>query len=277
MLLINILEQLALFLPLCVGVYISFHVLRLTDLTTDGTFVLGAGVFSHLVVMGVGTTPAFLIAVLGGVCVGAFVALIQKNNAIDSLIAGVLVLFILQGLNLVLMGRPNISLLSVSVYPASVLAAISVCIVLGITILLQSSAGLLFRGGGENEHLLQRFGYSSHLLKTLGLMTSNGLAAVSGILSAQAFGYADLSMGMGVTLTGIGALTMGLFIARNLKCNRSFLVVRDILGIIAGVFVYFALFNTFLTVGVDPVYLKITMGGLLIAFLRMRLFSKGGQ
>lgn len=104
-------------------------------------------------------------------------------------------------------------------------------------------------------------------------MISNGLAAFSGVLTAQVFNYADLNMGVGVTLTGIGALMVGLYLIQDLNFSRRMLPVKGFVGVVVGVTTYFFLLNLFLRLGINPLYLKLLMGLLLISFLRIRLAS----
>ncbi len=271
----HIITQFLLFLPLCLGIYISFSVLRLTDLTTDGSFMLGAGTFAVCITNGFGFYPSLFLAIGAGAIVGAFVAYIQKNKAIDSLIAGVLALFMLQGVNLIVMGKPNISLLGVETNRVIMMTFIPI-LLLGVIFLFSSPFGLILRGFGENSALLERFGYNPHIIRTLGLMLSNALAAFSGVLTALVFGYADLSMGLGVTLTGIGALMVGLYLVKDRKVKRSGLIANDLVGVMIGIFIYFFILNGFLLLGVDPVYLKIAMGLVLISFLRIRFTKSRG-
>lgn len=273
MLFANIIEQILLLLPLCVGIYLSFQILKLTDLTTDGSFVLGAGVFARLAAQGYSLSFATVVALLSGMGVGCFVAYIQKDNKVNSLIAGILALFILQSFNLLVMGKPNISLINVVVLPKYIIYLLSLATSFSVLVVLLCSFGLLLRGFGENEALLARFGYKTHTLKTLGLMISNGLAAFSGVLTAQVFNYADLNMGVGVTLTGIGALMVGLYLIQDLNFSRRMLPVKGFVGVVVGVTTYFFLLNLFLRLGINPLYLKLLMGLLLISFLRIRLAS----
>lgn len=270
----HILLQSLLFLPLCFGIYISFSVLKLTDLTTDGSFVLGAGTFAVCVTHNVDFYTSLFLAICAGAVVGVFVSYIQKNKEIDSLIAGIVTLFMLQGINLLAMGKPNISLLGIDSHTVFMRTLIPLMI-MGFIVLFFSNFGLIFRGFGENDTLLERFGYRSNTIRTLGLMLSNSLAAFSGVLTALEFGYADLSMGMGVTLTGMGAIMVGQYIIKNLREGRLFNSGIEFCGIFLGVGVYFSVLNGLLMVGVDPIYLKIVMGLLLLSFLGVRSSKRG--
>src|SRR5262245_7778958 len=104
----QILEQSCLMFPLVLGIYLSFTVLKIADLTVDGSMVLGAAVFARLMTSGVHWLLAMLTALGCGALSGVATALIQRRNRIDPLIAGILMAFILNSLSLVVMRRPNI-------------------------------------------------------------------------------------------------------------------------------------------------------------------------
>jgi putative ABC transport system permease protein len=111
-LLYSVMTQLVTFMPLALGVSISYTVLRATDMTLDGSFVLGAGVFAKLISLGMPPFLSALIALVCGGLAGTMVSLIQRGGKIDPLLAGIIAAFILVSLNLIIMGKPNISLLS---------------------------------------------------------------------------------------------------------------------------------------------------------------------
>lgn len=107
--LVTALEQSLIMLPLILGMYISYRILKITDLTVDGTYVLGAAVFARTISLGL--FPALIFAVISGGIIGSMVSFMQKNNRINGLIAGILASFMLYSVNLQIMQRPNISVL----------------------------------------------------------------------------------------------------------------------------------------------------------------------
>ena len=104
-----ILEQSLTLAPLVLGMFLSYRILKITDLTVDGTYVLGAAIFARFV--DVGLFQAIVLAIIAGAIVGIVVAFMQRNNVVNDLIAGVLASFMLYSVNLQIMGRPNISTL----------------------------------------------------------------------------------------------------------------------------------------------------------------------
>ncbi len=278
-LLLAIFTQVLPFLPLAIGISTSYSILRATDMSLDGSFVLGAAVFARLVTLGVSPAIACVIALLGGALVGSFVSFVQKGGRVDPLLAGVLVVFILTSVNLVIMGRPNINLLSAPTLLSSAFAKSDTagwllvtlfCVVILVLcfVLLHGRFGLLLRALGDNAVLLQRMGYPIEILRTAGFSFTNLLAAASGIITAQIVGYADLGMGLGVTLTGICAILIGQQFLKMFVKSQVIRSAGEFVACLIGVCVYFAGMNILLRLDLDPIYLKMALGFMLIFFLR---------
>lgn len=278
------------FLPLALGISVSYTILRAADLTLDGSFVLGAAVFARLVTLGYPPAFAGCCALLGGALAGIMVSLIQRGGRVDPLLAGVLATFILASGNLVLMGRPNINLLSQTTLLSNAFAhsenagwlLVSVyCLVFCILTcaLISSRLGLTLRALGDNPQLLKRLGKNVEAYRMAGFAFTNTMAAASGCLTAQTIGYADIGMGFGMTLTGIGAIILGQQIVRLVMKNISTRVVVEFSACVLGVLIYFLGINVLLRSDIDPVYLKMILGLILVFFLRtaMRSASTGDQ
>ena len=278
-LLFAIFSQVLPFLPLALGISTSYTLLRATDLSLDGSFVLGAVLFARFVTLGVPPIFACLIAFIGGALVGSFVSFVQKGGRVDPLLAGVLVVFILTSVNLIILGRPNVGLLSTTTlvsgafhksqfYGWCVTSAFCFVLVLFSFILIQSRFGLLLRALGDNSGLLQRMGYSVEKYRTAGFALTNMLAAASGVISAQLFGYADIGMGLGVTLTGICAILLGQQFIKLITKSTYMRNLGEFFACLIGVCIYFAGVNILLRLDLDPIYLKMALGLTLIFFLR---------
>lgn len=278
-LLIAIFTQSLTFLPLALGISTSFLLLQATDMTLDGSFVLGAGIFAHLVTVGVPPSIACMLALMSGAAAGLMVSLIQRKGQIDSLLAGILAAFILSSANLILMGRPNINLLNEpTLFSAafthsnlmgwSAVALCSGALCLGGVGLLSTSFGLTLRALGSNPTLLNRLSGSIEHYRMLGFMFTNALAAAAGFLTAQTVGYADINMGFGMTLTGIGAIILGNHFIRFFVSRPTHRVFIEFMACLTGVLFYFFAINLLLRGGIDPTYLKMILGLILIIFLR---------
>ena len=279
MLLFAVFTQSLTFLPLALGIGISYTLLRATDMTLDGSFVLGAAVFARLITLGTPPLLAGICALLAGALAGVMVSLIQRGGRVDPLLAGVLATFILTGGNLVLMGKPNINLLTQTTLlsPAFQISefcgwALVTCISLFFCVLscylIHSKLGLTLRALGDNPSLLKRMGKNIETYRMLGFAFTNMLAAAAGCLTAQTVGYADIGMGFGMTLTGIGAVILGQHIFRFLFKNVSARVLVEFFSCVLGVALYFFAINGLLRLEVDPVYLKMFLGVILILFIR---------
>lgn len=269
MLLSTILEQSLLFFPFALGIYLSFCILRTTDMTTEGSFVLGAGVFARLSTE-LHPLVCLVIAMFSGVLAGIGVSRIQAHDKINSLMAGIIGLFILYSVNFQVMGRPNISLMSVAKIPSIYFLIIIVVISVLVCLLMMSRVGLLLRAFGSNQVLLGALGKNVEGYRMLGLSLSNALTALCGALTAQANGYADLGMGFGMTLTGISAVIIGQRMVTVFSPFTLFNVLRELCACFLGVMIYFLAINLLLSYGVDPIYLKCVLGLVLIFLLRGR-------
>lgn len=278
-LLFAVLTQAITFLPLALGISISYHVLRATDMTLDGSLVLGAAVFAYGVSHGAAPALAALCAVGAGGLAGVLVSLIQRGGRVDPLLAGVLATFILTSVNLLVMGRPNINLLAqvtlvsaafahsdaagwglVTLYSGAVCA-------LGCLV-MRTRFGLLLRALGDNPQLLQRLGKPVERYRLFGFACTNMLSAAAGVLTAQTVGYADVSMGFGMTLTGIGAIILGQQLLRVVVKSSCVRMLGEFIACVLGVLLYFLAINSLLRIAVDPVYVKMILGLVLIVFLR---------
>lgn len=279
MFVLSALQQTLFFLPLTLGIYLSYRVLSVTDLTVDGTFVLGASTFAYFITHGASQYTSLLLAMFAGSIAGALVALMQKVIRINSLIAGILATFMLYSVNFRIMGRPNINLMNFPTLlgklqflnPGSlfvVMLLVTAGLFAFIYGLLHTRLGLLLRAYGSNTTLLKRMGKSPVLLLMLGLAISNSLAALAGVIATQINGYADINMGLGMALVAIGSVVIGRHLVLRLFYHKiQFNAFLDCISCLLGTFLYFLSMHFFLFLGVNPIYLKLLLGGVLILFL----------
>jgi len=284
MLLLNTLQQTLIFLPLAFGVYLSYEILMVTDLTVEGTFVLGAAVFARLITLGLNQWACVIAAILSGAIIGVLVTLMQRLAKINSLIAGILATFMLYSVNFGIMNQPNISLLNNHIFLQSLqdtsptlLLTTSILITLFLFIalcyFLRSRTGLSLRAFGSNPHLLKKLGKNPAFYLGLGLAISNMLAALCGVMTAQLDGYADINMGIGMALTAIGAVVIGKKLLERFS-GETFNPMTGLFSCLIGGLVYFIVVNVFLTFQFNPIYLKLLLGLVLIGFLSTAHYSK---
>jgi len=281
------LEQGALAGFLGLGVLISFRFFRFPDLTAEGSYPLGGAVAASLLVAGVDPVLATLAAVAAGVLAGMATALIHTKLRINNIVAGIIVMTALYTVNLRVMGRANISLLSVrtlfddaaGMFGVGDQGETLVTIVLTLLLLALAGAalawfmhtdlGLAVRATGENQAMIRSLGVDTDRTKLIGLGLSNGAIALSGALVAQDHGFADIGMGIGILVTGAAAVMIG----EALFGDGS--IERWVVATMVGVLIYRFLVALALRVGLEPVDLKlITAALLLLALALPRLRAK---
>lgn len=205
------------------GVLISFRILRFPDLTVDGSFPLGAAVAATLISAGLDPFAATLIATLAGALAGAITGWLNVRLKIMDLLASILMMIALYSINLRIMGRPNVPLITeptvftlmqpemISDYimrPLILLAAV-VAIKFLLDWFLGTQIGLALRSTGSNPRMARSQGIATGAMVLVGLAISNALCALAGALFAQSQGGADISMGIGTIVIGLAAVIVG--------------------------------------------------------------------
>lgn len=281
---LSAIEQSLLFIPFTLGVFISYRILRISDLTVDGTYVLGASIFAVSVTSGMDPFVSTFFSAFLGALVGVLVALIQEYLPISPLLVGILAAFMLYSINMQIMGQPNISLLNTpsifskmeGFFPsdqshmASLFFIAFICVV-GLSFLLHSQIGMKLRAFGENPLLLSVLSFRPIIYRMIGLGLANGLVALSGATMAQAGGFADCNMGIGMALIGITTVIISekLYMALFRKQHaHSFFSIQLTLSI-GGCFLYFLMLNIFQFMGINPINVNLLMGFVLLILMSM--------
>lgn len=254
------------FSSMAIGVYLSMRIFNIPDITTDGSFTVGAAVTAILLTMNWNPFLLFPVVVLVGSLAGAMTGLIHTKLKVHPILAGILVMISLYSINLKIMGRSNIplmnyeTLLDISVF-SSVLMNESFWIVLVIFLIiikfsyiLKTDFGLTMRATGNNEKMIQSIGVRTDNIKIAGLALANALTATSGYLMTQYQGFADINMGVGIVIVGLGSVMIGEVFIVLFKVERIF--IKLIMVVLGTVIFQMALAMT-LMIGIDPVYLKL--------------------
>ena len=260
------------------GIYISFRILDFPDLTCDGSFSLGGGLVA--VLLGAGLNPYLALAFVlsAGFLAGCCTGLLNTRFRINPLLSGILMMTMLYSINLRVMNRPNYPLfdLNTILKPIENMSAHSQ---LGLVILfavmviifkvlldlfLRTELGLVLISSGDNESMTQGLGFNTGQVKILGMGLSNALIAVSGAMTAQYYGFADISMGVGIIIVGIAALIIGESLFRPSK------VSSHTLAIVLGTVLYYMIISTGLRIGLAPTDLKIATALMVIGVLIFR-------
>ncbi|GLQ07722.1 ABC transporter permease [Sneathiella chinensis] len=232
------------------GIFISFRILNFPDLTVDGSFPLGAAVSASLIVAGFNPWVATLIAISAGCLAGFITAILNVKLKILHLLASILTMIALYSINLRIMGRPNVALIteetiltpfadlantlgiaSYMLMPV-VFLLLAIIIKLALDWFLNSETGLAMRATGANPKMARANGIYDSRMILLGMAMANGLVALAGAVFAQSQGSADVTMGVGVIVIGLASVIGG----EALLNPRS--IMRATLACIVGSIVY---------------------------------------
>lgn len=220
--LITSIGQGLLWTPLVIGVFITFRILDIPDLTTEGSFPLGAAVTVSAMLSGQSAIVASLLGFLAGCIAGWVTGVLDTKLHMPSLLAGILTMTGLYSVNMHIMGKSNVPLLNqkvlMNVLPASWsldLQTIAIgAVVTGLVIVLliwlfKTRLGLSLMATGDNPAMSAANGIHTDRMVIIGYMVSNGCIALSGALIAQSNGYADIGMGIGTIVIGLASVLVG--------------------------------------------------------------------
>lgn len=206
------------------GVYISYRVLDVADLTVEGSITLGAAVCARMIVSGNDPFLALLVAFVAGMAAGLITGLLHTKLRIPVLLSGILTMIALYSINLRVMGMSNISMLRMTTAYTFVSGLFGVSKTLAVMILggvmalllvvflywfFGTEIGSAIRATGNNPHMVRAQGINTDTTVIAGLMLANGLVALSGGLIAQSQNYADVQMGTGSIVIGLASLIIG--------------------------------------------------------------------
>jgi len=211
------------FALVALGVFLSFRVLNFPDLTVDGSFPLGAAVTATLIVGGLDPHLATAVAIGAGAVAGLVTALLNVRFRILHLLASILTMIALFSINLRIMGRPNVALiseptvltpfaglgLSGSLLKPLYVGFVVLAVALVLARFLNSEYGLGLRATGANPRMARAQGINTDRSIYVGMALSNGLVALAGALFAQTNGFADITIGTGTIVVGLAAVILG--------------------------------------------------------------------
>jgi putative ABC transport system permease protein len=274
------------FSGIALGIYISMKIFNIPDITTDGSYTLGGG-FTGILLLhhqpGYIILPAVIIA--GGIA-GALTGIIHTKLKINALLAGILVMTALYSINLELMGRSNLplnglptifSLVNLVTNPNQntlyILLSFVVIITLLIGYLLKTDFGIAMRATGNSETMIRALGVNTDRMKITGLAIANALTAVSGYLMTQYQGFADISMGIGIVIIGLGSVIIAEAFINWFKITSIWI---SLLLVILGAIIFQFVLAFTLSIGIDATLLKLVtaMFVLLIVSLPRLSFNR---
>ncbi|MGY3778804.1 ABC transporter permease [Isobaculum melis] len=269
---------------MAIGVFLTFRVLDMPDMTAEGSFPLGAAVCVTLIRSGVHPLIAALVGGFSGMLAGAMTALLITKCGLPALLAGILTMTGLYSINLRILGRANLSLngyqkmdnlLDSFHFPPYfnmlfIAVAIIGVIVILLALLFKTEAGQALIATGDNEQMARSMAINTDLMKIYMLMLSNGLIALAGAFIAQDSGYADISSGIGTIVIGLASVIIGEVIFGRVSLTYRFICV------ILGSIIYRFILMLVIRLGLNPNDLKL-ISAILLAIclalpqLRMKL------
>lgn len=258
---------------MAIGVYITYKILDIADLTVDGSICTGACVCAILTVNGVNVWIAVLAAVVAGMLTGLITGFFHTVLGIPAILAGILTQLMLWSINLKILGKANLGInaravkvivtqLDKSKAIMALIGFVAVVILL-LYLFFGTELGCSLRATGCNQNMSHAQGINNRFNKILGLILSNGLVALSGALLAQYQGFADINMGRGAIVIGLAAVIIGDAIFGHISVNFG---VR-LAGVALGGVIYYVVYQLVVWFGLDPELLKMLSALVVAVFL----------
>lgn len=261
---------------MAIGVFITFRILDIADLSAEGSFPLGAASTAIMIVNGINPLIATIGGFVAGMLAGAVAGFLHTKMKIPALLTGIIVLTALYSVNLLVLGSANVSLagqttlvtvltsaLSLSKLNAVILIGVIfvALVILLLVVLLNTQLGLALRATGDNLAMGEANGIKVDRMKIFGYMISNGLIALAGSLLAQNNGYADMNMGTGTIVNGLASIILAEVIVKYLPLGKR------LWSIVLGSILYRLVLVIILAMNVDAQMLKLASAVLLALIL----------
>ena len=257
-----------------IGVYISYKILDIADLTVDGSICTGACICAVLLGLGVPAWISVLVALVAGALTGTVTGLLHTFLGIPSILAGILTQLMLYSVNLLILGgkslmaidpRANELLVHMSRNNGSIVSLI--IIVVGVIFSLYqffyTEVGLTLKSTGDNPDMSRAQGVDVNRNKVVGLAIANGIVALAGALLAQYKGSANINDGRGAIVIALAAIFIGLSVSLKIKPN----FVVSLIGVVCGAVVYYIVYNFVILMGLKTDYLKMLSAIIVALFL----------
>ena len=271
---------------MAIGVYITYKLLDIADLTVDGSFCTGGAVCAVMIVSGQNPWVAILCAVLVGMLTGLVTGFLHTTCKIPAILSGILTQLALWCINLAIMGMKanqsmngNVHPLIVSLrylsdvskgkrpfyqHPILVIGLFTVVVIAVLYWFFGTERGASIRATGANENMARAQGINTNLNKVLGLMISNGLVALSGALLAQYNSFADINMGRGAIVIGLAAVIIGEVVFSKLFTNFAL----KLLAVSLGAIIYYVVIQAVISFSeIDSNYMKLISAVIVAIFL----------
>lgn len=273
---------------MAIGVYITFKILDIADMTVDGTMCTGGAICIIMMLNGHSVWFALLCAMLAGMLAGLATGILQTIMGIPSILSGILTQLALYSINLRILGSPNQSI-SVRFYDllvslmyinrALLIVGAMVAVLIGILYwFFGTELGCAMRATGNNQSMARAQGVNTSCIKVLGLMISNAIIALCSGILAQYQGFADINMGRGAIVIGLAAVIIGEVLFGKIFKNFAL----KLLGVVIGAVIYYIVIQFVLWLGLETDDLKLLTAAVVALFLsiphlRSKYFSRIGR
>ena len=267
---------------LAIGVFLSFRVLDVPDMTCEGSFPLGAAIAASLISVGASPLWAVLGAMAGGILAGSVTGVLYTKLKIPAILSGILTMIALYSINLHVMGKANISLLRedtifsltagifhVSPSVASFIVPTLFILIIAVFIywFFGTELGMCIRATGDNPQMVRAQGVDTDSMIILGLCLSNGLIGLCGAVVAQNNGFADVGMGIGTIVIGLASVIIGEVILGADSFSSS------LMAVILGSVIYRIVIAVVLYLGMPPNDLKLFTAIIVMIALALPLIK----
>lgn len=257
-----------------IGVYLSFKILNLADMTVDGSIVTGACVCAVMLAGGYPVWLSVFAAFCAGALAGLVTGLLHSALGIPSILAGILTQLMLYSVNLCILGgkslvainpRANNLLVHMSNNPRSILVMVIIvaAAIIGLWQFFYTEFGLTIKSTGDNPDMSRAQGVNVKLTRVVGLAISNAIVALAGALLAQYKGSANINDGRGAIVIGLAAIFIGLSVSLKIKPN----FVVSMIGVVFGGIIYYIVYNFVILLGLKTDFLKMLSAVIVAVFL----------
>lgn len=266
------------------GIYLSLKIFNIPDITTDGSYTLGAAITAIQLSNGSNWQLALLFSFLGGALAGMLTGFIHTRLRVNALLSGIIVMTALYSINLMIMKRSNIPLLQVNhvfaslqlvsdPYTNQILIVLAGTLLIGFMLfyMLKTDFGIAMRATGNSESMVSAMGVNTNRMKIIGLGIANALTALSGSIVSQLQQFSDINMGIGIVIFGLGSVMIGETTMTLLKKNG---ILWRIFGVLFGCVVFRLIIAFTLASGADPNLLKLITALVVLVFVSLPQFNR---
>lgn len=259
---------------MAIGVYISYKILDIADLSVDGSICTGGCVFAMLLAGGMPIWLCMLLAFVAGALAGTVTGALHSALGIPAILAGILTQLMLYTVNLCILGgkslvaidpRANDLIMHMSDNIGAIIAGVIIVAVtiVALWLFFYTEIGLTLKSTGDNPDMSRAQGVNVKLNKVIGLAISNGIVALAGALYAQYKGSVSLQDGRGAIVIALAAIYIGLSVSMKIKPN----FVVSLIGVVCGGVVYYIIYNFVILLGLKTDYLKMLSAIIVAIFL----------